>query len=102
MATQILLCTVGGSHQPIITAIQALKDKAAASGDEYFICFFCTGKDDSRPGSIEHITGQGKVIRANFGDTKLTLENIPTQTSLAESSYDTCIVPRTTWMRHIS
>ena len=93
MATQILLCSVGGSHQPIITAIQALKDKTVASGDEYFICFFCTGKDGSRPGSIEHITGQGNVIKANFSDTRATLKNIPTQTSLPESSYDTCIVP---------
>ena len=93
MATHILLCTVGGSHQPIVAAIEALKDRASRDGGEYFVCFFCTETIGGRPGSITQITGTGAVVRASFSDPGPTLPNIPTQTELSSSCFATCIVP---------
>ena len=87
MSRQILLCTVGGSHEPILKAI----DSAAPD----YTCFFCTGRDPEtrRPGSEVQITGEGKVIRAAAGDKKPTLPNIPTQAGLADGSWEAQIIP---------
>lgn len=93
MATHILLCTVGGSHQPIVAAIEALKDRASRDEEEYFVCFFCTETIGGRPGSITQICGEGAVVKASFSDPGPTLPNIPTQTGLADSCFATCVVP---------
>ena len=73
MNNPILLCTVGGSHQPIIEAIR--------SASPCYVCFFCTDRDPitNRPGSIEQVTGEGNVIKASYNESKPTLPNIPTQ-----------------------
>ena len=92
MVTHILLCTVGGSHQPIVTAIEALKDRASQSEGRYFVCFFCTETIGKRPGSITQVTGPGNVIKEKPSDPRCTLPNIPTQTGLAASCFGTCIV----------
>ena len=86
MNNPILLCTVGGSHQPIITAIQATQPA--------YVCFFCTDKDpiSGRPGSIDLITGKGNVIKASFNDPKSTLPNIPTQAMLENDQFEVQIV----------
>ena len=75
--TTILICTVGGSHQPIVSAIKE------QSPDH--VVFICTDKDPAtgRPGSIIQITGAGNCIRANPQDEKPTLPNIPAQTGLS-------------------
>lgn len=72
--TTILICTVGGSHQPIVSAIQEQQPQ--------HVIFICTDKDPAtgRPGSINQIEGKGNCIKANFNDDKPTLPNIPTQT----------------------
>ena len=94
MATHhVLLCTVGGSHQPIVAAIEALKDRASRNEEKYFVCFFCTEPSGGRPGSIEQITGSGNVVKANFSDRKPILPNIPSQTRLKEACFTTCVVP---------
>ena len=87
MSRQILLCTVGGSHEPILEAIRS-------SAPDY-TCFFCTGRDPEtgRPGSDVQITGKGKVIKVAAGDKKPTLPNIPTQAELSVGSYKAKIIP---------
>ena len=87
MNNPILLCTVGGSHQPIIEAIR--------STSPCYVCFFCTDRDPitNRPGSIEQVTGEGKVIKASYNDSKPTLPNIPTQADLPTDRFEVSIVP---------
>ena len=82
--TKILICTVGGSHQPIVSAIN---DQCPD-----YVTFICTGKDPAtgRPGSSIQITGVGNCIKAGFGDDKPTLPNIPAQTGLSADRIDVC------------
>ena len=58
MRRSILLCTVGGNHQPVLRAIEQISPA--------HFCFFCTGRDpgSGRPGSIAQVTGEGSVIKA--------------------------------------
>ena len=53
MSNPILPCTVGGSPQPILKAIE--------STSPCYVCFFCTGRDPGtgKPGSIDQITREG-------------------------------------------
>ena len=76
MSQPVLLCTVGGSHQPILKAIRSTRP--------IHVCFFCTGKDaETRgPGSVTQVTGRENVIKARPGDDRPTLPNIPTQAGL--------------------
>ena len=90
MSQRILLCTVGGSHQPILKAIR--------SSEPDYTCFFCTGPDTEtgRPGSEVQIIGEGKVIKvikASRDDKKPSLPNIPTQADLADDSWEAKIIP---------
>ena len=87
MSKQILLCTVGGSHQPILTAIESLSPG--------YVCFFCTDKDPEtgKPGSINQVTGEGKVIKANPRDDQPTLPNIPAQAGLGTDQFEPRMVP---------
>ena len=87
MNRTILLCTVGGSHQPVLEAIQSVNPK--------FVCFFCTGRDpeSDQPGSVSRVAGTGSVIRAHCPDQKVTLSNIPTQASLNQEQYEVVEVP---------
>ncbi len=79
---KILVCTVGGSHAPIL---QALKDHQPDY--TYFIC------SDGKQGSEKQISGQGKCIKASPKDEKPSLPNIPTQAKLEEGTYECLIVP---------
>ena len=76
MSQPVLLCTVGGSHQPILKAIRSTRP--------IHVCFFCTGKDaETRgPGSVTQVIGRGNVIKARPGDDRPTLPNIPAQAGL--------------------
>lgn len=80
--TQILICTVGGSHQPIISAINELRPD--------YVVFICTDKDPAtqRAGSIVQIEGKGSCIKANQQDDKPTLPNIPAQTGLTAEQFE--------------
>ena len=83
----VLLCTVGGSHQPILRAIDSVAPE--------YVCFFCTGSDPQtgQQGSDVQIIGKGNVIKANKQAQKPTLPNIPTQAQLAESCFECRVVP---------
>ena len=69
----ILLCTVGGSHQPIVTAIRESRPD--------HVCFICSGKDPGtgRAGSDVQVLGKGNIIKAKQEDPSPSLPNIPTQ-----------------------
>ena len=83
----ILLCTVGGSHEPILTALRQTTPD--------FTCFICTDRDPAtgRPGSDAQILGKEKCIKARPGDDKPSLSNIPTQAGLREDQYEVVHVP---------
>ena len=85
--TNILICTVGGSHQPIVTAISELQPEQ--------VIFICTDKDPAtgQPGSEKQITGKGNCIKAKFSDENDNLPNIPTQTGLAADQYQVYLTP---------
>lgn len=82
--TNILICAVGGSHQPIVSAIREQRPD--------YVMFICTDKDPAtgRPGSISQIKGIGNCIKAEQKDDKPTLPNIPTQTGLTAGQYEVC------------
>ncbi len=82
--TNILICTVGGSHQPVVSAIKERHPD--------YVIFICTGKDPAtgRHGSSIQITGTGNCIKANPQDDKPTLPNIPTQTGLTAVQHEVC------------
>jgi hypothetical protein len=75
----LLICTVDGSHQPIVTAIKDIQPDA--------VYFICTSNDPGtgRPGSNVQITGKGYCIKAQNNDDKPSLPNIPTQPGLTEN-----------------
>ena len=87
MSVTILLCTVGGSHRPILKAIES-----ASPG---YVCFFCTGQDPGTgaAGSDRQVSGKGNVIKNHRDDEKPTLPNIPVQADLEEHSFEVQIVP---------
>ena len=82
----ILVCTVGGSHQPILNAIQEMRPA--------HVLFICSGRDPEtgRPGSDSQILGKGKVIAGTPGG-KPELPNIPTLASLDPNRFEVRLVP---------
>lgn len=83
----VLICTVGGSHQPVVTAIGEMRP--------HFVCFICTGRDPAtgQPGSEIQITSKGQMIKARPCDQTPSLPNIPAQTGLADEQFEVCLVP---------
>ncbi len=83
----VLICTVGGSHQPIVTAIGDMRPR--------FVCFICTERDPAtgQPGSDTQITGKGNVIKAHPYDQTPSLPNIPAQVGLTVDQFEICPVP---------
>ncbi len=80
--TLTLICTVGGSHEPIVRAIGSLQPT--------HVCFVCSADDPStgNKGSHVQITGKGNIIKANCNDKAPSLPNIPTQAGLDESRFE--------------
>ncbi|MDZ8054615.1 MAG: TIGR02710 family CRISPR-associated CARF protein [Aulosira sp. ZfuVER01] len=71
---KILMITVGGSHQPIVTAISSLKPNRVV-----FIC------SDGSKGSKSQIIGEGKPCEVRRGNEVIEkLPNIPTQLNLRD------------------
>lgn len=71
---KILLITVGGSHQPVVTSVQSLNPDRTI-----FIC------SNGKWGSISQVTGEGKPCEVRRGSEVLEkLPNIPTQLNLGE------------------
>ncbi|WPL18605.1 CRISPR-associated protein [Thiorhodovibrio winogradskyi] len=88
MTQPILLCTVGGSHQPILTAIRELQP--------VFVLFFASGRDQAtgQPGSMVTITGKGHPVEVRRGAEVVDhLPNIPTQAGLREEQFQAVEVP---------
>ena len=87
MSNPILLCTVGGAHQPILRAIESTSPR--------YVCFFCTDRDPGtgRPGSIVQVTGKGSVIKTSSGDAGPTLPNIPAQAGLDAEWFEARTIP---------
>ena len=83
----VLVCTVGGSHQPILTALGELAPD--------HVVFICTGRDPGtgRAGSVQQIRGKGLVIRASPDDAQPGLPNIPVQAGLTEERFEELLVP---------
>lgn len=87
MSQPVLLCTVGGSHQPILTAIREVSPA--------FVSFFCTGTDPAtgKPGSRTQVEGKGTPVEVRRGEQVERLPNIPTQAGLAADAFAVCEVP---------
>jgi hypothetical protein len=88
MSETVLLCTVGGSHQPILTALREIQPA--------YVCFFCTGNDPATGarGSRLQIEGKGKPVESRKADGSVEkLPNIPTLASLAETGFEVREVP---------
>ena len=87
MSSSVLLCTVGGSHQPIVKSIRSIS--------WLYVCFFCTDNDPEtgKQGSLSQVTCTGNVIKARRCDTRPTLPNIPRQAGLDEDRFEHRIVP---------
>lgn len=88
MSSTVLLCTVGGSPQPILRAL--------ADTRPVYTCFLCTGKDPATgaPGSRVQIEGKGTPVEVRRRDgTVVRLPNIPTQAGLEEGAFEVREVP---------
>ena len=83
----VLLCTVGGSHQPILTALREIRPA--------HVLFFCSGKDPAtgRPGSCSTITGKGHPIQVRSGDKIDHLPNLRTLAGLADDRFGVHEIP---------
>lgn len=80
-----LICTVGGSHQPIIKAIQ--------DNEPDFVLFVCSEDDaGGNRGSYEQILKEGIFLKQGRDDPKPTLPNIPTQLELPVERYQVLCV----------
>jgi len=75
--TIILICTVGGSHQPIVQAIKELKPAHVL-----FVCSEDNAATGSK-GSYLQIEGKGNCIKANRNDDAPSLPNIPVQANFS-------------------
>lgn len=78
----VLICTVGGSHAPIVTSIR--------SHQPHHVCFICT---EGKAGSIRQITGKGNCIKKSFGDEFPSLPSIPKQAGLSDEQFSIRVVP---------
>ena len=87
MTAIVLICTVGGSHQPVVTAIREASPE--------YVCFLCTDKDPAtgQRGSRVQVEGKGNMIKAHPQDDKPTLPNIAVQTDLGKKCYEVRTVP---------
>ena len=87
LTDRILLCTVGGSHQPILEAIE--------SAIPTHVCFFCTNRhpETGKPGSIDQVIGKGNVIKPAHNDKKPMLPAIPVQAGLSRDVFEARVIP---------
>jgi CRISPR-associated protein (TIGR02710 family) len=76
---KILVLTVGGSHQPLVTAIQTLKPDR--------VVFLCSDDTPTAKGSYLQVIGDGKVIKSDLKLEKPDLPNLVVQTALSPDRY---------------
>lgn len=82
--TTILFITVGGSHQPIVAAVQAIQPSHV-----YFLC----SEDNAGTGAKGSYTQIEKPIRARQGEQEITLPSIPEQLEIATDHYSVIKLP---------
>jgi len=82
-----LICSVGGSHQPIVKAIRDIKPD--------YTLFVCSQDDpeSATKGSKTAIEGKGNLLKRRHEQEKPDLPNIPAQTELQPGSYEILEVP---------
>jgi CRISPR-associated protein (TIGR02710 family) len=87
MSDPILICTVGGSHQPILTVLKECRPSHTL--------FVCSERDPAtgRPGSSSMIVGKGTPIEVRRGDTVEHLANLPTLAGMSEGQWEYVEVP---------
>ncbi len=87
MKPVVLLCSVGGSHQPIVRAIRQIRPDR--------VIFVCSQDDPEtgHKGSYTAITGVGNILKSKRELTAPDLPNIPTQTGLADTAWEILQVP---------
>src|SRR5690349_11539381 len=76
----ILILTVGGSHQPVLTAIKTLKPE--------HVVFLCSGDLRTTKGSYAQVIGEGLVLKSHPKLEKADLPNIVTLTGLAPQQFE--------------
>lgn len=74
MSDTVLLCTVGGSPEPVLRAISSLKPA--------YVCFFSTDRDPAtkKPGSKQQVVGNSDVgiaARAGLAPDQFDIELVP-------------------------
>ena len=81
-----MICTVGGSPQPIITSIKSLQP--------VFTEFICTGEDPGtgRPGSCICITGDGMVCKSSSALKVPDLPSIPILAGIRQDQFGVTLV----------
>ncbi len=80
-----LLLTVGGSHQPLVTAIRETRPA--------HVVFLCTDDMPGQKGSRIQVEGTGSCILAAPRDERPSLPAIPVQCGLAAGQWTLAIVP---------
>lgn len=78
---KILFCTVGGSFQPVLKAIEAHRADR--------VVFICSEDDPAsgKPGSYIEVIGEGNVCHSRYPEPA-DLPNIPTQAGLTAAQFD--------------
>lgn len=71
----VLICTVGGSHQPIVTSILQHRPQ--------FVHFLCSDDAGKVKGSYTQVVGEGKVLKSSREIDKPDLPNIATLADLS-------------------
>ena len=70
----VLICTIGGSHEPIVTGILTHRPRLV-----HFLCSDDVGK---QKGSYTQVLGEGKIIKSRRELERPDLPNIPAQAGL--------------------
>ncbi len=82
-----LICTVGGSHQPVLKAISDINPDHTI--------FICSQDDKStgQKGSYISVIGNGNVIKSDFSLSTPDLQNIVSQKKINAENYEVLKVP---------
>lgn len=85
--TTVLFCTVGGSHQPVVTAIRDVEADR--------VCFVCTGPDPQtgRSGSESQVVGTGVEVETSDPGDKPLRTSIPALAGLSGDRFEVALVP---------
>ena len=83
----LLICTVGGSHQPIEKAIKTIQPSK--------VIFVCSNddKETGRKGSYVSVNGLGNVNKSSASSQKCDLPNLQTLTQLDDQQTEIITVP---------